>query len=108
MKIRLYKTILGRTVQKLAKKGFYARDFRCNSILLVAKQIANLKKNKNIRIMVVFVVPLCDVMKYTPKRCFEKIIKISHKTNRVNWQLLTGRRRFCVLSGECGLMAWAG
>ena len=110
MKIRLSKTILGRTVQKLSKKGFYARDFCCNSILLVAKQIANLQKNKKkpIRIMVVFVVPLCDVMKYTPKRWFEKIIKISHKTNRVNWQLLTGRRRFCVLSGECGLMAWAG
>ena len=110
MKIRLSKTILGRTVQKLAKKGFFARDFRCNSILLVAKQIANLQKNKKkpIRIMVVFVVPFCDVMKYTPKRWFEKIIKISHKTNRVNWQLLTGRRRFCVLSGECGLMAWAG
>ena len=76
MKIRLYKTILGRTVQKLAKKGFYARDFRCNSILLVAKQIANLKKNRNIRIMVVFVVPLCDVMKYTPKRWLEKLSKL--------------------------------
>ena len=46
MKIRLSKTILGRTVQKLSKKGFYARDFRCNSILLVAKQIANLKKKQ--------------------------------------------------------------
>ena len=47
MKIRLYKTILGRTVQKLAKKGFFARDFRCNSIFLVAKQMANLQKHKN-------------------------------------------------------------
>ena len=104
----MYKTILGRTVQKLAKKGFYARDFRCNSILLVAKQIANLQKNQKNSDHGSICGPLCDVMKYTPKRWFEKIIKISHKTNRVNWQLLTGRRRFCVLSGECGLMAWAG
>ena len=39
---------------------------------------------------------------------YMNFIKIGHKTDRVNWQLLTGRRRFCVLSGECGLMAWAG
>ena len=110
MKIRLSKTILGRTVQKLAKKVSMPAIFAATQFYWSQSKSQILKKNKkkNIRIMVVFVVPLCDVMKYTPKRWFEKIIKISHKTNRVNWQLLTGRRRFCVLSGECGLMAWAG
>ena len=69
----LSKTILGRTVQNFANKSFFARDFRWNLILLVAKQVANLQQIKNIRIMVVFMVSLCNVMKYTPKRWLEKI-----------------------------------